>query len=99
MAVDRSAERPDDAADELRDAVCQWRRIADREAERFSVRGLGDALALGTESNEVEVRIFAKPTTRPYRRMGVALASGKTVEEARELARQAAARIQIAYEE
>lgn len=73
--------------------------LADREAERFSVTGLKDALALGSQDNEVEVRIFGKPTTRPYRRMGVALASGRTVEEARELARQAAARVRIEYEE
>jgi len=72
--------------------------LADREAERFSIEGLGDALALGSDRNEVEVRIFGKPTTRPYRRMGVALASGATVEEARETARQAAAQIRIDYE-
>jgi phosphoribosylglycinamide formyltransferase 2 len=46
----------------------------------------------------VEVRIFGKPTTRKHRRMGVALASGGTVEEARERARQAASRVQIGYE-
>lgn len=73
--------------------------LADREAERFAIEGLGDALALGSEECEVDVRIFGKPTTRKYRRMGVALASAKTVEDARELARQAAARIQIKYEE
>ncbi|HZW46646.1 MAG TPA: hypothetical protein VFF61_03900 [Microvirga sp.] len=53
---------------------------------------------MGSREGDVEVRIFGKPTTRPYRRMGVALASGSTVEEARERARQAAARIQIRYE-
>ncbi|PVE23420.1 phosphoribosylglycinamide formyltransferase 2 [Microvirga sp. KLBC 81] len=73
--------------------------LADREAERFSIEGLRDALALGTEENEIEVRIFGKPTTRKYRRMGVALASAKTVEDARERARQAAAQIRIKYEE
>jgi phosphoribosylglycinamide formyltransferase 2 len=73
--------------------------LADREAGRFSIEGLREALALGDRENEVEVRLFGKPTTRQYRRMGVALASGKTVEGAREQARQAAARIQIRYEE
>jgi len=72
--------------------------LADRESERFSIEGLDEALALGTRESDVEVRIFGKPTTRPYRRMGVALASGSTVEEARERARQAAARIRIRYE-
>ncbi|WP_243368712.1 formate-dependent phosphoribosylglycinamide formyltransferase [Microvirga solisilvae] len=71
--------------------------LSDREADRFSIEGLKNALALGSEKNEVEVRIFGKPTTRPYRRMGVALASGATVEEARDLARQAAAKIRIEY--
>jgi phosphoribosylglycinamide formyltransferase 2 len=73
--------------------------LADREAERFAIEGLGDALALGSEENEVEVRIFGKPTTRKYRRMGVALASATTVEDARERACQAAAQIRIRYEE
>jgi phosphoribosylglycinamide formyltransferase 2 len=72
--------------------------LADREAERFTIHGLSDALALGSADADVEVRIFGKPTTRKHRRMGVALASGGTVEEARELARQAAARLQIRYE-
>jgi phosphoribosylglycinamide formyltransferase 2 len=73
--------------------------LSDREAERFSIEGLGNALALGSSESDVEVRLFGKPTTRPYRRMGVALATGRNVEEARELARQAAARIEVKYEE
>ena len=72
--------------------------LADREAERFTIDGLEEALALGSEDGEVEVRIFGKPTTRKHRRMGVALASGGTVEEARERARQAASRMRITYE-
>jgi phosphoribosylglycinamide formyltransferase 2 len=72
--------------------------LADREAERFTVEGLSDALALGSADADVEVRIFGKPTTRKHRRMGVALASGGAVDEARERARQAAARVKIEYE-
>ena len=72
--------------------------LADREAERFTIDGLREALAIGSADADVEVRIFGKPTTRKHRRMGVALASGSTVEEARERARQAAARIQIKYD-
>lgn len=72
--------------------------LADREAERFTIEGLREALELGSGDAEVEVRLFGKPTTRKHRRMGVALASGRTVEEARERARQAAARVQIKYE-
>ncbi|WP_114945596.1 formate-dependent phosphoribosylglycinamide formyltransferase [Microvirga calopogonii] len=73
--------------------------LADREAERFRIDGLREALALGSTDADVEVRIFGKPTTRKHRRMGVALASGHTVEEAREKARQAAARVQIEYDD
>ncbi len=38
---------------------------------------------------DTKIRIFGKPTTRPKRRMGVALAMGETVEEAREKAKAA----------
>ncbi len=73
--------------------------LADREAERFSIEGLREALQVDSEDGEVEIRLFGKPTTRKHRRMGVALASGRTVEEARERARQAAGRIRITYAE
>jgi phosphoribosylglycinamide formyltransferase 2 len=45
----------------------------------------------------VDVRLFAKPVTRPDRRMGVALATGASADEARALARGAAAKVRIAY--
>ena len=44
---------------------------------------------------DVEIRLFGKPDSRPYRRMGVALAKGDTVEEAREKATTAASRVKI----
>jgi phosphoribosylglycinamide formyltransferase 2 len=69
-----------------------------REAERFSIQGLREALEPGSKDGDVEVRLFGKLTTRKHRRMGVALASGGTVDEARERARQAADWIQITYE-
>jgi phosphoribosylglycinamide formyltransferase 2 len=72
--------------------------LADREAERFRFEGVADALALGGEGAEVDVRIFGKPVTRPYRRMGVALATGATAEEARALAARAAQAVTIAYD-
>ena len=72
--------------------------LADRDAERFRVDGLADALALGSEANEVDVRVFGKPATRPYRRMGVALATGESTDAARALARQAAERVTIRYD-
>ncbi|MEO7827005.1 MAG: formate-dependent phosphoribosylglycinamide formyltransferase [Allosphingosinicella sp.] len=72
--------------------------LADRESERFRYEGVAEALALGSEGAEVDVRIFGKPVTRPYRRMGVALATGATAEEARALATRAAAAVRIAYD-
>jgi len=39
---------------------------------------------------DTKVRIFGKPTTRPKRRMGVTLATGNSIEEARKKAREAA---------
>jgi len=53
--------------------------------------GLGDALAL----KDVEVRLFGKPSTRKYRRMGVALATAGTVKKARALAMKAAGRVRV----
>ncbi|HEX8222903.1 MAG TPA: formate-dependent phosphoribosylglycinamide formyltransferase [Allosphingosinicella sp.] len=72
--------------------------LADRESDRFRFDGVAAALALGGEGAEVDVRIFGKPVTRPYRRMGVALATGANAEEARALATRAAATIRIAYD-
>lgn len=43
--------------------------LADKTAEQFTIKGLDKAL----EETNTDVRIFGKPTTRPYRRMGVAL--------------------------
>jgi phosphoribosylglycinamide formyltransferase 2 len=72
--------------------------LADREAEHFRYEGLDDALALGGAAREVDVRLFGKPTTRNRRRMGVALASGASSDEARALAARAAAAIGIRYD-
>lgn len=72
--------------------------LADRAAERFRFEGLAQALALGREGAEVDVRIFGKPVTRPYRRMGVALATGGETDEARTLAIRAAEAVRIVYE-
>jgi phosphoribosylglycinamide formyltransferase 2 len=68
--------------------------LADRDSDAFAFEGLADALAL---SRHVDVRIFGKPTTRPYRRMGVALARADTAGSAVDLAQQAAAAVRIVY--
>jgi phosphoribosylglycinamide formyltransferase 2 len=69
--------------------------LAGREAEHFRYEGLGDALALGGGGSEVDLRIFGKPVARKNRRMGVALASGAKIDEARALAMRAAASVRI----
>ncbi len=68
--------------------------LADRDSSNFTFEGLGQALA---GAPEVDVRIFGKPVTRPYRRMGVALAWGVDVEEAMEYAMKAASTVRIVY--
>lgn len=65
--------------------------LADSEMENFEYIGIDESLV---EPN-VEVRIFGKPTTRAYRRMGVALARGKDTDEARERAFKAANAIKV----
>ncbi|TWA88687.1 formate-dependent phosphoribosylglycinamide formyltransferase [Azospirillum brasilense] len=72
--------------------------LADREAERFAIEGLADALRVGSAAHDVDVRLFGKPTTRKNRRMGVALAAGTDTDDARERALKAASAISIRYE-
>jgi phosphoribosylglycinamide formyltransferase 2 len=72
--------------------------LADRESESFRYEGVAEALALAREGADVDVRIFGKPATRPYRRMAVALATGATADEARALALRAAAEVRIVYD-
>ena len=67
--------------------------LADRESETVSYDGLAEAMA-----NGCDIRIFAKPVTRPYRRMGVALATAGDTDEARRLAREAADRVTLTYD-
>jgi phosphoribosylglycinamide formyltransferase 2 len=69
--------------------------LADREAQDFRFEGLAEAMA--TPGGAVDVRIFAKPTTRPNRRMGVALALADSTDEARRIAAEAAAKVRIVY--
>ncbi|MFW6295973.1 MAG: formate-dependent phosphoribosylglycinamide formyltransferase [Halothece sp.] len=54
--------------------------------------GVAEAL---TEPN-VDIRLFGKPDSRPYRRMGIALAQGNNIEEARKKATNAASKVTIA---
>ncbi len=65
--------------------------LADRHSRTLAYEGLAEALA--TPGGEVDVRIFAKPDSRPFRRMGVALALAGTTGEARRIAAEAKVRI------
>jgi phosphoribosylglycinamide formyltransferase 2 len=69
--------------------------LADRDCDSFGIEGLPEALAL--DPANVDIRIFGKPVTRPYRRMAVALASAADAPAAVELAKAAAAKLRIAY--
>ncbi len=54
----------------------------------------GVAAALSTP--DVDLRLFGKPDSRPYRRMGIALAKAETTQLAREKAVRAASQVSIA---
>ncbi len=69
--------------------------LAERDSEQFAFVGLAEALADGTPDKRVDIRIFGKPVTRPWRRMGVALATADDTDVARALATEAAAKIRI----
>ncbi len=69
--------------------------LADRESPRVAgYDGIADALAMP----DTQIRIFGKPDTRKYRRMGVALARADSTDAARKLARRAADCVTIRYE-
>ncbi|MGD1936261.1 MAG: formate-dependent phosphoribosylglycinamide formyltransferase [Cyanophyceae cyanobacterium] len=70
--------------------------LADRasdSSEAIAYGGVHKALA----EPGVDVRLFGKPSTRPQRRMGVTLAQGDTVEQARQKAKQAAEAIALEF--
>ncbi|HSX56678.1 MAG TPA: formate-dependent phosphoribosylglycinamide formyltransferase [Sphingomonas sp.] len=69
--------------------------LADRDGEAPGYEGVAEALA--TQGGEIDLRIFGKPTTRPYRRMGVALARAGDTDTARKLAAEAAGKVRITY--
>lgn len=69
--------------------------LADRNSDSLRYAGLAEALA--TPGAEVDLRIFAKPTSRPYRRMGVALARADSTDTARAVAARVASRVRIDY--
>ncbi len=67
--------------------------LADTTSETVQYRGLAEALAQpGTD-----LRLFGKPRSHNYRRMGVALALGASTDEARAKARRAASLVELVY--
>jgi phosphoribosylglycinamide formyltransferase 2 len=65
--------------------------LASEKSDSISFEGVAEALA----EKDVDIKLFGKPTSHPYRRMGVALAKGNTTQEAREKATKAANKIRI----
>ena len=73
--------------------------LADRDAEDFAITGVDEALGKANAECHIDVRLFGKPVTRPWRRMGVALArlDEGSVEQARDAAVEAASCVTIEY--
>lgn len=65
--------------------------LGDGHSDRIRYGGLEDALA----EPDTELRLFGKPDVHGKRRLGVALARGADLEEARARARRAAAAVQV----
>jgi phosphoribosylglycinamide formyltransferase 2 len=65
--------------------------LANKNSDRIYFTGVAEAL----DTPDVDIRLFGKPDSRPYRRMGVALAKADTTELARTKAFDAASKIQI----
>ncbi len=67
--------------------------LASKHSTKIAFANVAEALAIP----DVDIRLFGKPDSRPYRRMGVALAKGNSIEEAREKAITAATKVQIIH--
>ncbi|MBE9107697.1 formate-dependent phosphoribosylglycinamide formyltransferase [Nostoc cf. edaphicum LEGE 07299] len=65
--------------------------LAFEKSDSITFSGVADALS----EKDVDIKLFGKPNAHPYRRMGVALAKGINVQEAREKATKAASKIKI----
>ena len=65
--------------------------LAQGFCDKVAYAGVAEALL----EPDVDIRLFGKPDSRPDRRMGVALAKGNTVEEAREKAKAAADQVKV----
>ena len=73
--------------------------LGEQDSESFTISGIDSALSFNNQSSHIDIRIFNKPLTRPYRRMGVTLArvDEGDIELARKLALGAAEKLKIKY--
>ena len=65
--------------------------LAERHSQQISYANVAEAL----NTTDVDLRLFGKPDSRPYRRMGVALAKATTTKLAREKAYKAASTVLV----
>ena len=66
--------------------------LAEKHSDQISFINVAEALQVV----DTDIRLFGKPDSRPYRRMGVALAKGQTPQEARDKAKSAADKVKLA---
>jgi len=66
--------------------------LADRDSDKLAYSGMAEAMDGGAD-----IRIFGKPNSRPYRRMGAAIAAAGTTDDARRIAAEAASKVRITY--
>ncbi|MEO7365545.1 MAG: formate-dependent phosphoribosylglycinamide formyltransferase [Sphingomicrobium sp.] len=71
--------------------------LASNASDCFGFEGVAEALALGSPGKQVDIRLFAKPSTLKNRRMGVALARGGSIAEAVKTAIEVAGKVEIRY--
>ncbi|MEA5582547.1 formate-dependent phosphoribosylglycinamide formyltransferase [Nodularia harveyana UHCC-0300] len=65
--------------------------LAAKKSDAVAFTGVAEALSVPN----VDIKLFGKPSAHPYRRMGVALAQGNNILEAREKAKTAANQVQM----
>ncbi|MEM7726072.1 MAG: formate-dependent phosphoribosylglycinamide formyltransferase [Cyanobacteria bacterium P01_A01_bin.45] len=65
--------------------------LATQNLDSIAYTGVAEALS----QTDVDIKLFGKPTARPYRRMGVALATGNNVKQAREKAVLTASKVKV----
>jgi phosphoribosylglycinamide formyltransferase 2 len=67
--------------------------LANQTSDQISFTNVAQALKV----EDTDIRLFGKPDSRPYRRMGVALAKSNTTDEARNKAKIAADTVMLNY--